>query len=107
MLTWLIFRAPDLNYVGDFILFLFGKNQAAYQFSFSATSPLPFIEPSFLIAFAVGILFCLPLGNYIQPRIEKSFPLRLTADLLLLLAFVLSVGVMASSQFLPGIYERF
>ena len=107
MFTWLIFRAPDLNYVGDFILFLFGQNQAAYQLSFSATSPLPFIEPSFLIAFAAGFLFALPVGSFIQPRIDKSFPLRIVADVILLILFVLSVGVMASSQFLPGIYERF
>lgn len=107
MFTWLIFRAPDLNYVSDFILVLFGKHQEAYQLSFSATSPLPFIEPSFIIAFAAGILFALPVGSFIQPRIDKSLPLRALADVILLILFVLSVGVMASSQFLPGIYERF
>lgn len=107
MFTWLIFRAPDLNYVSGFILFLFGKHQEAYQLAFSATSPLPFIEPSFLIAFTAGILFTLPLGSFIQPRIDKSLPLRVVADVVLLILFVLSVGVMASSQFLPGIYERF
>lgn len=107
MFTWLIFRAPDLNYASDFILFLFGKSQEAYQLAFSATSPLPFIEPSFIIAFAAGILFALPVGSFIQPRIDKSLPLRALADVILLILFVLSVGVMASSQFLPGIYERF
>lgn len=107
MFTWLIFRAPDLNYASDFILFLFGKPQEAYQLAFSATSPLPFIEPSFIIAFAAGILFALPVGSFIQPRVDKSLPLRVVADVVLLILFVLSVGVMASSQFLPGIYERF
>ena len=107
MLTWLIFRAPDLNYVGDFVLLLFGKHQEAYQLSFSATSPLPFIEPSFILAFAAGILFALPIGSFIQPRIDRSLALRIVADIILLILFVLSVGVMTSSQFLPGIYERF
>ncbi|MFN8426054.1 MAG: hypothetical protein U0X87_07315 [Anaerolineales bacterium] len=52
-------------------------------------------------------MFALPVGSFIQPRIDKSLPLRIVADVILLILFVLSVGVMASSQFLPGIYRRF
>jgi len=59
------------------------------------------------LAFAAAILFALPVGSFIQARVERSMPLRIAADVLLLAVFVLSVGAMASAQFLPGIYEGF
>ncbi|MFN8387049.1 MAG: hypothetical protein U0V48_06250 [Anaerolineales bacterium] len=52
-------------------------------------------------------MFALPVGSFIQPRIDKSLALQILADVVLLILFVLSVGVMASSQFLPGIYRKF
>lgn len=107
LFTWLIFRAPNLEFAGEFIRLLFGVSRETLQVSFSASSPLPFIEPSFLLAFAAAILFALPVGSFIQARVERSMPLRIAADVLLLAVFVLSVGAMASAQFLPGIYEGF
>lgn len=105
--TWLIFRAPNLDYAGDFLLFLLGKEQESFRLAFTHTSPLPFIEPSFVLAFIAGILFALPVGSLLQPLLDRYFPLQVAADIVLLILFVLSVGVMASNQFLPGIYERF
>jgi alginate O-acetyltransferase complex protein AlgI len=107
LITWLIFRAPNLEYAGDFLLFLLGKRHEIFQLSFTETSPLPFIEPTFIMAFVAGILLALPIGSVIQSRAAKSFPLSVATDLFLLALFVLSVGVMISNQFLPGIYESF
>ena len=107
LLTWLVFRSPDLAYAFDFLKLLFGRLPAQVTLPFLDTLPLPFIEPSFILAFVGGVLLSIPLLPALQVRIEKSFPLTVTGDLVLLALFVLSLGMMASSTFLPGIYEGF
>ena len=115
LLTWLFFRAPNLDYALAFLRRLAGDASGYIQLSFTETSPLPFLEPSFLLAFGFGILFALPVYPFIQKHVlrltEKYprlvLPLTVTADLLLLVLFVLSVGMMTSSKFLPGIYGKF
>jgi alginate O-acetyltransferase complex protein AlgI len=111
LLTWLFFRAPSLEYALDFLRLLAGNVQGHIQLSFSETSPLPFIEPSFLLALAAAVLLCLPIAPWLQKQVEKYprlvFPLTVAGDLLLMAFFVLSVGMMTSSKFLPGIYGSF
>lgn len=107
LLTWLIFRAPTFEYALDFLGLLFGKVQGPIPLSFLVTAPLPFIEPSFVLALLAGTLLSLPLGPALQARMEKSLPLTVAGDLALLALFALSVGMMANSTFLPGIYESF
>jgi alginate O-acetyltransferase complex protein AlgI len=115
LLTWLIFRAPDLSYAAGFLRRLSGDSSGLAALPFIETTPLPFIEPSFLLALGVGVLFALPLYPLIQrlhlhPAGGYSLPqmaLIVTSDLILLGLFVLSVGMMAASRFLPGIYGGF
>lgn len=107
LLMWLVFRAPSFDYLFDFIRLLAGYNPNPVQLAFVDTSPLPFIEPSFMIAFAAGILLALPITPWLQKRVEKSLPLTILSDILLLVFFILAIGRMASSSFLPGIYEGF
>ncbi len=107
LLTWLIFRAPSLEYAFEFLRLLTGNIHDHIPLSFYDTSPLPFIEPSFLIAFGAGILFSLPIVPAMQKRFEASFVFRVADDLMLATLFVFSVGVMTSSNFLPGIYANF
>lgn len=107
LLTWLVFRAPDLGYAFDFLKLLVGQFPGRVTLPFLETTPLPFIEPSFVLAFVAGILFSIPWGPLLWPRLQKSFPLTVVHDLILLALFVLSIGLMASSTFLPGIYEGF
>ena len=107
LLTWLVFRSSDLTYAFDFLKLLFGQVPAQITLPFLDTMPLPFIEPSFLLAFVAGVLLSVPLLPVLQTRVEKSFPMTLASDLILLALFVLSLGMMASSTFLPGIYETF
>ncbi len=107
LFTWLIFRAPNLEFVFNFLRLLAGDNHGHILSAFTDSSPLPFIEPSFVIAFVVGILLALPFLAALQRRIEKSVLLTATTDLLLFALFVLAVGMMASSTFLPGIYQGF
>jgi alginate O-acetyltransferase complex protein AlgI len=99
LLTWLVFRAPSVEYALEYLTLLMGGVEAS--------APLPFIEPSFIIAFIAGVIFCLPIGTVIQKRIEKSSALIVTQDVILLVLFVLAAGMMASGAFQPGIYEGF
>ncbi len=107
LFTWLVFRAPSFEYLSDFLRLLAGKGGDPIQLTFADTSPLPFIEPTFLIAFTAGILLAVPITPFLQKHVEKSIPLTIASDLLLLALFVLAIGMMASSSFLPGIYEGF
>ncbi|MEP6894907.1 MAG: MBOAT family O-acyltransferase [Chloroflexota bacterium] len=107
LFTWLVFRAPSWDYLFGFLRLLAGSNPNPIQLAFADTSPLPFIEPSFIIAFVMGILLCIPIVPAIQKRFEKSLLFTIAVDLLLLALFLLSIGMMASSAFLPGIYQGF
>jgi len=107
LLTWLVFRAPSLDYVFQFLNLLIGNTQGQTQLAFADTSPLPFIDPSFVLALVAGIFLSLPLGQVIQKRLDKSLPLTVAGDILLFVLFILAVGFMTSSKFLPGIYGSF
>ena len=107
LLTWLVFRSPDLGYAFDFLKLLFGQFPGRVTLSFLETAPLPFIEPSFVLAFVAGILLSVPWSPLLWPRLQKSFLMTVVHDLILLALFVLSLGLMASSTFLPGIYAGF
>jgi alginate O-acetyltransferase complex protein AlgI len=107
LFTWLIFRAPSYEYIFDFLRALAGNAPAQLELPFAGISPLPFIESTFIIAFVAGIALSLPIGPGIQARIEKSVPLTVLNDLVLIALFVLSVGFMTSTRFLPGIYGSF
>jgi alginate O-acetyltransferase complex protein AlgI len=107
LLTWLVFRASSLSYAIDFLRLLFGQIHSQVPLSFLDTTPLPFIEPSFVLALLFGILLSVPWMPALQVRLQRSFPLTVAFDLIWLALFVLSIGMMASSTFLPGIYGSF
>jgi len=107
LLTWLVFRAPSLEYVFQFLNLLIGNAQGQIHLAFADTSPLPFIDPSFVLAMVAGIFLSLPLGPVIQKRLDKSVPLTVAGDILLFGLFILGIGFMTSSKFLPGIYGSF
>ncbi|HUG33150.1 MAG TPA: MBOAT family O-acyltransferase [Anaerolineales bacterium] len=107
LLTWLLFRAPSYEYIFDFLRALAGNASAQILLPFAGISPLPFIEPSFVIAFIAGVVLSLPLGPVIQKHIDNSMPLTILNDLMLFALFVLSVAFMTSGKFLPGIYGSF
>ena len=107
LFTWLIFRAPSYEFIGGFLKALAGNAPGQILLPFAEINPLPFIEPSFVIAFATGVMLSLPMGPAIQKWIERSMPLIVAQDLILLVLFVLSVAFMTSGRFLPGIYGGF
>jgi alginate O-acetyltransferase complex protein AlgI len=115
LMTWLIFRSPTPEFAAAFMSRLAGNVDGIVALPFSQTAPLPFLEPSFWLAFIFGTLFALPVKPFFEEKLSRftnraytvKLPLLVFQDLVLLLLFLLSVGAMASSKFLPGIYGSF
>ena len=82
---------------------------------FEWTSPLPFIEPTFLLALFAGLLFAFPIGNWVQRWVDNisrdRFVVKLSFqvlyDLGLAFLFLASIASTANAAFQPGIYGTF
>ncbi len=107
LFAWLVFRSPSLEYTVDFLRALGGVVQSPVLLPFHDTSPLPFIEPSFLLAMLAGLLFAMPFGFRFQNDGQRPFAQTFISDILVIALFILAVGVMAANGFTPGIYEGF
>ncbi len=115
LITWIVFRSPNLKSAWEFLLRLLGSFDIYTPVPFSQSSPLPFIEPSFLIALVIGLILSMPVGPFfidIKQRIKTKFPrmfipLRLFTDILLFFLLIISIAWMANSEFTPGIYNNF
>lgn len=109
---WVIFRSPTLDFAFDYLRRLAGDMNGVQVLSFDLTRPLPFIEPTFLIALALGVLMCFPWADWLyawlkmQSRIHP-FILRLVSDAGLLFVFLAALASAASAAYRPGIYGGF
>ncbi len=112
---WVFFRANNFPFALEFFRRLMGDTTGLELRSFSSSAPLPFIEPSFLIAFFVGVLLCLPLGPWwrgFRARLEESRPalfflFQPLEDGLLAALFVLGLASVLAGGFAPNIYANF
>ncbi len=115
LLTWIIFRSPSIQFAWDFILRLLGVYETYTQPTFSHAPPLPFIEPSFLLAFFSGLILSLPIVPYFEKKLylysedlpRMHLPVRIIKDGILFILLIASLAMMASSKFNPGIYGGF
>ncbi len=115
LLTWLFFRSPSMGFAFAYLSRLGGNANGIQPILFSESTPLPFIDISVWLALAAGIVLSLPSGPFISAKVQgiirKSpnleLPLTALGDVLLLALFVLSVAVLVSSRFRPGIYGSF
>jgi len=115
LLTWIIFRSPSLPFAWNFILRLLGEYHGYTQPTFSQSTPLPFIEPSFLLALICGVLLSTPLFSYLNKKLStflKPLPsgellIFIASDGILFVLFIASLAMLANSQFAPGIYGGF
>ena len=111
LLTWIIFRSPSLSFAWDYILRLLNLYKSYIPPTFDQSAPLPFVEPTFWLAFFSALLLSLPILPYIEKTLNKYpktiFPARVLNDVLLFLLFIASLAMMVSSQFAPGIYGGF
>jgi hypothetical protein len=115
LVGWVFFRSPTPDFALDFLRRLAGDMTGYRVLPFELTSPLPFIEPTFLLALAFGLIFCLPLGDWFQKIFAgifegsrlKYLPLQVLNDAGLVLLFLASLASTASAVFQPNIYGTF
>ncbi|MFN8381180.1 MAG: MBOAT family O-acyltransferase [Anaerolineales bacterium] len=115
MFGWVFFRSPTLEFAFAFIGRLFGNEKGISLQAFSQTTPLPFIEPSFLVLLAIAALFSMPIVN-VWTKIRQHFeninqmyliPFQVFEDAIVVVLFLLSVGSQLSGSFHPSIYATF
>ena len=115
VIGWVFFRSQDLNFAFEFFRRLAGDRSNLMPLPFSQTSPIPFIEPSFIMALIAGTLFSFPLTSLWQ-QLRERFESRqsnsylffqIVEDAALLLFFVLGLGLQLSGSFLPNLYAKF
>jgi len=115
LIGWVFFRSNDLEFAFGFFQRLAGNTSGLSLLPFSQTTPLPFIEPSFLLATAAGIIFCLPLSsvwNRFRADLEKRnsmlyFAIQPLEDILLVTLFVFGLAALISGTFAPNLYAKF
>jgi alginate O-acetyltransferase complex protein AlgI len=111
LVGWVFFRSPSPDFALDFLRRLVGDMTGYKILPFGLTSPLPIIEPTFLLALAAGILLSFPVGGWLQKRAETILPAQLPRQILydLWLVFLLlaSIAATANAAFQPGIYGTF
>lgn len=113
--SWLIFRAPGLKFVMQYVTNLIGLQGEISQIPFSQTNPYPIFETSVFIAAIAGILFSLPVYPWLNSRIDKRmsqskkwyWTIKIAGSLLLILLFMFCIGMIVYSGPLPGVYDKF
>jgi len=115
LVGWVFFRSPTPHFALVFLRRLLGDTSGLRILPFELTSPLPLIEPTFVIALLTGILFAFPINQWYE-NILKRIPseklaLKITVqvlnDAVLVFILLLSIAATASSTFTPGIYGTF
>lgn len=112
---WVFFRSGNLRFALSFFQRLAGDASGLVPLPFSQTTPLPFIEPSFVIVLIVAIIFCLPLSQRwarFRTNTENAKPasyvaFQITQDILMIAFFTLGLAALLSSTFTPNIYAQF
>jgi alginate O-acetyltransferase complex protein AlgI len=115
LVGWVFFRSPTPDFAFDFLRRLIGDNSGLKLLPFNLTSPLPFIEPTFVLALLFGVIFSLPVGPWVDRflaglaagRLAPGLGLRLLGDLVLVTIMAVSIAATSNSAFLPGIYGSF
>ena len=113
---WVFFRSNSLHFSYWFFRRLAGDTSGLTLLPFSvSTTPMPFIEPSFILALVAGIFFSLPISS-IWKQIRASFEKRqenffflfqIFEDIALVLLFILGLAMLLSNSFLPNLYAKF
>jgi alginate O-acetyltransferase complex protein AlgI len=115
LVGWVFFRSPTTDFALDFLRRLAGDMSGFRILPFELTSPLPIIEPTFLLALFAGLLLSFPVGSWLQKQVELisgnglilKFSFQVLYDLWLVFLFLVSVASTANAAFQPGIYGTF
>ncbi len=112
---WVFFRSNNLHFSHWFFRRLAGDTSGLTLLPFSVSTPMPFIEPSFILALVAGIFFSLPISSIwkqIRASLEKRqeyffFLFQIFEDVALVLLFILGLAMLLSNTFLPNLYAKF
>lgn len=112
---WVFFRSPTPHFALVFLRRLLGDTRGLKTLPFELTSPLPFIEPTFVLALLLGVLFSFPVGQWLDSLLKKipddrlalKISFQVVSDLSLIFILIISIAATASSTFAPGIYGAF
>ena len=115
LIGWVFFRSNDLRFSYWFFRRLAGDTSGLTLLPFSVSTPMPFIEPSFILALMAAIFFSLPvsaLWRQVRARLEERqeysfFLFQVFEDTALVLLFILGLAMLLSSTFLPNLYAKF
>ncbi|MCE9645710.1 MAG: MBOAT family protein [Chloroflexi bacterium] len=115
MAAWVFFRSSSLDFAFEFFRRLAGDTAGLTLLPFSVTTPLPFIEPSFLMALAAGVLFSLPISsvwNRIRANVENRqahfyLLFQVLEDTALVILFIAGIALLLSYNFFPVLYAKF
>lgn len=115
LVGWVFFRSPTPHFAFVFFRRLLGDTRGLEPLPFDVTSPLPFIEPSYLMALIVAVFLSLPLGEWfkrIKPgisimRFSEGIYGQIASDVVMMIFLLASIAVMADSGFVPAIYGNF
>ena len=112
---WIFFRSNSISFGLAFIFRLLGNTSGITPLPFSQTTPLPFIEPSFIIVLIFAIIFTMPIRkfwievrDYFMNNITWLFILiQPLEDIFQIAIFILSLAAALSSTYAPTIYSNF
>lgn len=112
---WVFFRSNSLNFAFGFFRRLAGDFTGVTTLPFSVTTPLPFIEPTIIVAMIGGIILSFPLPSFIsqeKDHLEKNkpgiyFALQIAQDLVLAALYILGLAAILSEGYMPNIYAAF
>ena len=103
VIGWVIFRAPNLSYAGDYLQNMFGlisEHKIAYEYAY-------YIDNMEIIAIVVGILCSMPIFNKMLDIKYEHKVWRSLVNIWLIILFILSSATVAASTYNPFIYFRF
>ena len=97
LVGWVFFRSENMDFAFGFLHRLGGDSSGVTPLPFSQTTPLPFIEPSFILALAAGITFSFPISSswkrfrafWEQRKPVLFFVFQPAEDALLIILFLL------------------
>jgi alginate O-acetyltransferase complex protein AlgI len=112
---WVFFRSPTPHFAFVFFRRLMGDTRGLEPLPFDVTSPLPFIEPTYLLALFAAVLLSLPVRDWFKKLMPGISAIKLSAgvygqvasDLIMMIFLLASIAVMADSGFVPAIYGNF
>lgn len=115
LMGWVLFRSDNLPFAAAFFRRLAGDTTGLTPLPFSQTTPLPFVDPSVVLAMIAGILFSIPLASLwsrTKTKIEHAAPatqilFQAANDLALIALFIIGLAASLSRTFLPNIYAAF